>query len=98
MGHTPPGTRSRGLNVKFDIFAAASRVRTGTVVCVVAIAAVVAASVNAVPSAPALVQVEPHELRLSQPLAGLAAEGRRAAFAFCNQLVGTWRPGAANVT
>jgi hypothetical protein len=87
------------LTVRFDIFAAASRVRTGTVVCVVAIAAVVAASVvNAAPSAPALVQVKPHELRLSQPLAGLAVEGRRAAFAFCNQLVGTWRPGAANVT
>jgi hypothetical protein len=63
------------------------------------LAAVVAAGVvNAVPSAPALVQVRPHELRLSQPLAGLAADGPRAAFAFCNQLVGTWRPGATNVT
>jgi hypothetical protein len=69
------------------------------VVCVVVSAAAIAAGVvNAAPSAPALVQVRPHELRLSQPLAGLAADGPRAAFAFCNQLVGTWRPGATNVT
>jgi hypothetical protein len=85
--------------VKVDISAAASRARKGTLVCAVAAAAVIAASVvHAAPSAPPLVQVAPHELRLSQPLAGLAAEGPRAAFAFCNQLVGTWRPGAANVT
>jgi hypothetical protein len=71
----------------------------GTLVWAAVIAAAVAASVvRASPSAPPLVQVTPHELRLSQPLVGLAAEGRRAAFAFCNQLVGTWRPGAANVT
>jgi hypothetical protein len=74
--------------------------RKGTLVCaaVVAAAAVGASVVNASPSAPPLVQVTSHELRLSQPLAGLAAEGRRAAVAFCNQLVGTWRPGATNVT
>jgi hypothetical protein len=85
--------------VKVDISAAASRARKGTLVCAVAAAAVIAVSVvHAAPSAPALVQVTPHELRLSQPLAGLAAAGPRAAFAFCNQLVGTWRPGAANVT
>jgi hypothetical protein len=84
--------------VKVDI-SAASRARKGTLVCAVAAAAVIAASVvHAAPSAPALVQVTPHELRLRQPLAGLAAEGPRAAFAFCNQLVGTWRPGTANVT
>jgi hypothetical protein len=48
---------------------------------------------------PPLVQVQPSELRLSQPLAqaGLAVEGRRVAFAFCNQLVGVWRPGTAGV-
>ena len=74
--------------------------RKGTLVCaaVVAAAAIGASVVNASPSAPPLVQVTSHELRLSQPLAGLAAGGRRAAFAFCNQLVGTWRPGATNVT
>jgi hypothetical protein len=46
-----------------------------------------------------LVQVHPSELRLSQPLAqaGLAVDGRRAAFAFCNQLVGVWRPGTGGV-
>jgi hypothetical protein len=87
------------LLVKFDISAAASRVRIGTLVCLGAIVVVVgAAVVNAAPTAPALVQVKPRELRLSQPLAGLAADGDRAAFAFCNQLVGTWRPGATNVT
>lgn len=73
--------------------------RKGTLVFAAVVAAAVGASiVRAAPSAPPLVQVTPHELRLSKPLAGLAAEGRRAAFAFCNQLVGTWRPGAANVT
>jgi hypothetical protein len=61
-------------------------------------AVILAGVVNGAPSAPALVQVHPHELRLSQPLAGLAADGPRAAFAFCNQLVGIWHPGAAHVT
>jgi hypothetical protein len=71
----------------------------GALVCVVVCAAAIGAAVlHAAPSAPPLVQVHPRELRLSQPLAGLAADGRRAAFAFCNQLVGTWRPGATNVT
>jgi hypothetical protein len=45
-----------------------------------------------------LVQVTPTELRLSQPLVALAAEGGRAAFAFCNQLLGVWRPGSTSVT
>lgn len=71
----------------------------GALVCVVVCAAAIGAGVlHAAPSTPPLVQVRPHELRLSRPLAGLAADGHRAAFAFCNQLVGTWRPGATNVT
>jgi hypothetical protein len=45
-----------------------------------------------------LVQVMPKELRLSEPLAALDAEGGRAAFGFCNQLVGVWRPGSTGVT
>lgn len=45
-----------------------------------------------------LVQVTAKELRLSEPLVALAAEGGRAAFAFCNQLVGVWRPGATGIT
>lgn len=50
-------------------------------------------------AAPApLVQVHPKELRLSQPLAALDADGNRVAFAFCNQLLGVWRPGTAGVT
>jgi hypothetical protein len=53
---------------------------------------------NAARSASAPVQVTANELRLREPLAVLAADGPRAAFAFCDGLVGTWRPGAANVT
>lgn len=62
------------------------------------VAVVVTGVVKAAPSATPLVQVRPNELRLSQPLSGLAAGGPHAAFAFCNQLVGVWRPGATNVT
>lgn len=87
------------MRVKVDISAAAPRARKGTLMCAGLIAAVAAVStVKAAPSATPLVQVKPRELRLSQPLAGLAADGRRAAFAFCNQLVGTWRPGSTGVT
>ena len=58
----------------------------GTLVCAAVIAAAIGASVvRASPSAPPLVQVTPHELRLSQPLVGLAAEGRRAAFAHADR-------------
>lgn len=68
-------------------------------VCVVVCAATIGVGVvSAAPSTPALVQIRPHELRLSKPLVGLAADGRHAVFAFCNQLVGVWRPGATNVT
>src|SRR3954452_19280968 len=49
-------------------------------------------------SSVALVQVRTREVRLSQPLAALAADGNRAAFAFCNQLLGVWRPGASGIT
>jgi hypothetical protein len=42
---------------------------------------------------PPLVQVTPNELRLSEPLRTIDARGGRVAFAFCNQLVGVWRPG-----
>lgn len=59
--------------------------------------ALVATTGSARPSATAaapLLQVTPNELRLREPVVALAAEGGRAAFAFCNQLVGVWRPGA----
>ena len=49
-------------------------------------------------SAGPLVQVSPNELRLSQPLVALAADADHAAFAFCNQLVALWRPGATTIT
>jgi len=49
-------------------------------------------------SAGPLIQVTPNELRLSQPLVALAADADHAAFAFCNQLVGLWRPGATAIT
>jgi hypothetical protein len=62
---------------------------------------VVSPSTSAQPdrrSAGPLVQVTPNELRLSQPLVALAADADHAAFAFCNQLVGLWRPGAPTIT
>ncbi len=71
------------------------RVVGGAVAVLVALAFAVAASAR---SSPPLVQVKPRELRMSQPLAALAAEGNRVAFAFCNQLLGVWRPGATGVT
>jgi hypothetical protein len=49
-------------------------------------------------SAGPLVQINPNELRLSQALVALAADADHAAFAFCNQLVGLWRPGATTIT
>jgi hypothetical protein len=54
-------------------------------------------STTATVAAP-LVQITPRELRLSQPLKAMAAERGRVAFAFCNQLVGVWRPGAGGIT
>ncbi len=63
--------------------------------------AVAAAGGSARPASTAaapLVQVTPTELRLAHPLAALAAERGRAAFAFCEQLVGLWRPGATGIT
>jgi hypothetical protein len=89
--------------VRVGISAAALKPRRGTNLCVFALCAValglvVTASSLARSSATPLVQVKPKELRLSQPLVALAAEGRRAALAFCNQLVGVWRPGSSGVT
>lgn len=42
-------------------------------------------------------QVTANELRLSKPVLQLAADNGRAAFAFCQQLVGVWRPGATGI-
>jgi hypothetical protein len=64
-------------------------------------AAVMLLSAGAAPAsrtAGPLVKVTPRQLYLSQPVDGLAADNGRAAFAFCRQLVGVWKPGAANVT
>ena len=72
--------------------------RVSAVVAALAVLGV-AGSVPPAASAPAaLVQVKPRELRLNQPLAAISADAGRVAFAFCDQLVGVWRPGAANVT
>jgi hypothetical protein len=85
--------------VRVRISAAALGARRGTAVCVaIALGTAVPAAISAATSATPLVQVKPRELRLSQPLAALAADGKRAAFAFCEQLVGVWRPGDAGVT
>jgi hypothetical protein len=85
------------------ISAAARGSRTARVVAAAALLGVVLAlatgSARPAPTAAVpLVQVTPTELRLSQPLSGLAAAEGRAAFAFCNQLVGLWRPGSTSVT
>jgi hypothetical protein len=67
-------------------------------VLAVVLALAVAGGASAGRSDAPLVQVTPGELRLSQPLSALAAAGKRVAFAFCNQLLGVWRPGASDVT
>jgi hypothetical protein len=83
--------------MKVDISAAAPVARRAVVLsCLLALIGAVGAS--AMSSAVPLVQVTPNELRLREPLATLAADGHRAAFAFCNQLVGVWRAGSTGVT
>ena len=74
---------------------ASRRLRSGCVV-LVALAAPGSAGVAA-PAQAQLVQVTPSELRLSEPLKAIAADRGRVAFAFCNQLLGVWRPGANDV-
>jgi hypothetical protein len=88
------------------ISAAALAPRQGRVTCVLGVVASVllfltigaGSAGRADTAATPLVQVTPTELRLSQPLAALAAEGGSVAFAFCNQLLGVWRPGGTGVT
>jgi len=75
-----------------------SRAVVGAVVGFLAFTLAAGSAGPAGTAAAPLVQVNPKELRLSQPLVALAAEGGRAAFAFCNQLVGVWRPGATGIT
>jgi len=87
--------------VKISAAAFGSGTRWASLVVVAVLAALVltsAGSAGPTQPAPALLQVTPNELRLSQPLKALDARGGRAAFAFCNQLVGVWRPGASGVT
>src|SRR3954469_4302725 len=83
--------------MKVDISAAAAFARRAIAVSclLVLIGASGAAATN---QAAPLVQVKPSELRLREPLVALAADGHRAAFGFCNQLVGLWRPGSTGVT
>jgi hypothetical protein len=71
--------------------------RKGSAAALILTALVLAASgsAGAVTAQPGpLLQATANELRLSQPLKALDARGGRAAFAFCNQLVGVWRPGS----
>jgi hypothetical protein len=75
-----------------------SCVLAGAVIVLLALAFPGGSTGSARTVATPLVQVQPKELRLREPLAALAAEGGRAAFAFCNQLVGVWRPGATGIT
>jgi hypothetical protein len=59
--------------------------------------ALVPASARTAATAPPLVQVTAHELRIAKPVTSLAADNGRAAFTFCNQLNGVWRPGATGI-
>ena len=62
----------------------------------VLVALALASGGSATPESPSqapLVDVTPTELRLSEPLRAIDARGGRVAFAFCDQLVGVWRPG-----
>jgi hypothetical protein len=80
---------------------AAARRRTIGQLCVVVLGAATLLSAGAAPasrSAGPLVKVTPRQLFLSQPVDALAADNGRAAFAFCRQLFGVWRPGSASVT
>ena len=89
------------VDISAAAFSARERARFGVVACAAAmlVALGIAAGGSARSGAASpLVQVTPKELRMSQPLAALAAEGNRVAFAFCNQLLGVWRPGTAGVT
>jgi hypothetical protein len=76
------------------------RVRVAAVAAALAVLGLAGAARPAATAPAALVQVTPNELRLSQPFsaAPLAVDGKRAAVAFCNQLVAVWRPGSAGVT
>jgi hypothetical protein len=62
-----------------------------------AVIALVPTAARPAPRANPLFQVTPHELRLSKPVLQLAADHGRAAFVFCQQLVGVWRPGSQTV-
>jgi hypothetical protein len=75
-------------------------VRAAAVIAALGALAVGGSAPTATGAPAALVQVTPKELRLSQPFpaAPLAVDGKRAAVAFCNQLVAVWRPGSTGVT
>jgi hypothetical protein len=79
--------------------AAANRgvTRIALFAAVVAVITVLPASARTAAQAPPLVQVTSHELHLSKPVTSLAADNGRAAFAFCTQLIGIWRPGATSI-
>jgi hypothetical protein len=69
-------------------------------VCAVACAAIALLSPSAAPATHAagpLVKVTARQLFLRQPVDALAADNGRAAFAFCRQLIGVWKPGSARI-
>ena len=78
-----------------------ARRRTIGLLCVGVVATASLLSSSAAPasrSAQPLVKVTPRQLFLSQPVDALAADSGRAAFAFCRQLVGVWKPGSSGIT
>ncbi|MGZ4462633.1 MAG: hypothetical protein ACXVZP_07320 [Gaiellaceae bacterium] len=72
----------------------------GAVSLATALAALFALATASQPSRAAgtpLVKVTPRELLLGKPVTALAADAGRAAFVFCGELVGVWRPGATGI-
>lgn len=74
-----------------------SALRIAALTAALAALALVPGAARPAAHAPPLVIATPHELRVSQPVTSLAADNGRAAFAFCNQLIGVWHPGATGV-
>jgi hypothetical protein len=71
--------------------------RIAAIITALAVLAFVPAAASTASRLPPGVRLTSAELRLSKPVTSLAADGGRAAFVVCTQLLGVWRPGAAGV-
>ena len=73
-------------------------IRRLSVLAVASGALLCSSAAPASPTAEPLVKVTPRQLYLSRPVDALAADHGRAAFAFCRQLIGVWKPGSRAAT